>query len=515
MGLRTVLRGVLASLVLATATVDASAQTLVYGRGQDSAVLDPAMATSSEDFKIADWVFDGLVRFDGPTTKVIPALAESWERSEDGLVWTFHLRQGVAFHDGTPFTAEAVKVSFERQFIETHPSYTNRFIRWKSKLGDLTQIEAVDDHTVKLHFSVAQPALLYNLAIYPAYIVSPAAIAANPEALNDHPVGTGPFKFVRWEKQDIIELVRNDDYWGEVPKIERLIVRVIPENDVRILALQKGEVHLIDDVPFNRINDLDATVEVNVDLVNSVGFSSLFINTEHGPLQDVRVRKALQMAINRERLYKISFFGIGALDQQVMTKGEIGHVDGLAEYPYDPAAAKALLAEAGYPDGFSLTFMSFSNARPYFPSPTDGVAIIQADLKAVGIDAKVEMVTWADWLTRRGSGDFDITVGGWTASTVDPEGVFYPMFHSRFIDSGNVGRLRNDKLDALLDAARNTYDDAQRQEDYGAAMQILADEAVAVFLAHPVYSLGMSSKVSNVYRNPANQVYLNAATLAE
>lgn len=512
----TKLRGALFACALAALgapTVDA--QTLVYGRGSDSLTLDPAMATSSEDFKIGDWVFDGLVQFDGATTKIAPGLAESWERSEDGLIWTFHLRQGVTFHDGTPFTAEAVKVSFERQFMEDNPSYSARFVRWSGKLGAMTKVEIVDDYTVNLHFDLPQPALLYNLAIYPAYIASPTAIAEDPEGMIENPVGTGPFKFVRWEKNDLIELVRNDDYWGKVPEFDRLIVRVIPENDVRLLALQKGEIQLTDDVPFNRIKDLQTDRSVEVQTVGAVGFSSVILNVESEPLNDIRVRKAIQMAINRERLFAVTFFGLGQMGQQPMPPGEIGHSDTITTYDYDPEAAKALLAEAGYPDGFELEFLAFNNPRPYLPSPTDGVAIVQADLAAVGIKANVSMATWSDWISRRRAGDYQITLGGWTASTVDPEGVVYPVFHSAFINRDNSTRIANPELDEVLEKARATYDDEERNALYQRAADILSEEAVMAFLVHPVYSLGLSSKVKGAYRNPANQVYLNDVTFSD
>ncbi len=251
------------------------------------------MATNGEDIKIGDWVFDGLVRFDGPTTKIAPALAESWQISEDGLSWTFRLRKGVTFHDGTPFNAQAVKTSFERQFIKTHPSYSSRHLRFASKFGAMTGIDVVDDNTVVMRFKNAQPALLKNLAIYTGYIASPAVIAGGPDALQEKPVGTGPFKFVRWVKNDFIELVRNENYWGEVPKVEKLIVRVIPENDVRLLALQKGEVHLTDDVPFNRIADLNKSGPVKVDTIDAVAYSAIQMNAESQKLKDVRIRKAI------------------------------------------------------------------------------------------------------------------------------------------------------------------------------------------------------------------------------
>lgn len=504
---------IVAVLTIFSAVPSASAQTLVYGRGNDSDTLDPAMAANGEDIKLADWIYDGLTRFDGPTTKVVPALAESWEIAQDGLSWTFKLREDVKFHDGTPFTAEAVKQSFERQFIPDHPYKSTRFLRWKSKFGAMTGADVVDAHTIKLNFSIPQPALLYNLAIYTGFIVNPESLKDGAEAISEKPVGTGPFKFSRWVKKDLIELVRNEAYWGEVPKVEKLIVRVIPENDVRLLALQKGEIHLTDDVPFNRITDLDATAEIDVETVPAVAFSGFNLNAESPKLQDVRVRKAIQMAINRQRLYNIMFFKLGEFDQQLMPSGEIGRSDKSVVYPYDPEGAKKLLVEAGVTEPLKIDLISFNNPRPYFPSPSDGAAVVKADLARVGIDANVVLTTWADWLERRRAGAFDMTVGGWFASTVDPEGMMFPLYHSQFVGGDNTARLRSPEVDKLIDEARATYDNEKRQELYARAMDIIADEAITIFLAHPVYSLGKRAEVQGVYRNPANQVYLNATTL--
>jgi peptide/nickel transport system substrate-binding protein len=507
--------GLLAIVMASAGAITPSfAQTLVYARGYDSLSLDPGMATNGEDIKIGDWVFDGLVRFDGPTTKIAPALAESWQISEDGLSWTFKLRKGVTFHDGSPFNAQAVKTSFDRQFVKTHPSYSSRHLRFASKFGAMTGIEVVDDNTVLMRFKNAQPALLKNLAIYTGYIASPAVIAGGPDAMQENPVGTGPFKFVRWVKNDFIELARNENYWGEKPKVEKLIVRVIPENDVRLLALQKGEVHLTDDVPFNRIADLNKSGPVKVDVIDAIAYSALQMNAESPKLKDVRIRKAIQMAINRERIFNIMFFKLGQLDQQGMPKGEIGHSSTVTTYPYDPAKAKALLAEAGA-TGLTINLIAFSNPRPFFPSPSDGVAVIKADLAAIGVTANIQMAVWADWLAKRQKGEFDMTVSGWYAGTVDPEGLLYPTFHSKFIGGDNTSRLASKVVDSNIEKALATYDDEERKKYYSAAMDAISEEAVAIFLAHPIYSTGRRQEVSGVFRNPANQVILNAAVIGK
>jgi len=493
----------------------ATAATLIYARGNDALRLDPAMGTSSEDYKTGDWMCEGLVRFKGATTDVEPALATSWEKSEDGLTWTFHLRENVKFHDGSPFTADAVVYSFERQFNKSNPYYSPRFVRWAGKFGDMTKVEKVDDHTVKLHFTAAQPALFYNLAIYVGYIVSPNGVKNDPEGYADHPICTGPFKLTRWEKNNFIELDRFDGYWGPKPKLDKVVMRVIPENDVRLLALQKGEVQLIDDLPFNRIADVAKGPDTAVQTVPAVGFSSLNLNMDSDKLKDIRVRQAIEHAINRNRVFNVSFFKQGEPGNQPMPSGFLGHAKDITVYDYDPEKAKKLLAEAGYAKGLKLDFLAFANPRPYFPSPTDGIAMIKADLAKVGIDAEVSMATWSDWIERRRAGKFDITISGWTASTVDPDGVIYPYYHSNSVGLDNVSRFKNADVDRLLIEARSTYDADKRQELYAQAVKIITEQAPTVFFAHPVYTLGMRREVEGAARNPANQVLLNDVSIKE
>ncbi|MEF2070694.1 oligopeptide/dipeptide ABC transporter ATP-binding protein [Consotaella aegiceratis] len=228
--------GLLASSVL-VAALPASAQTMVIARPADSQSLDPGEAQSIEDQKIGDWVFDGLVKFDGESVDVVPALAKSWDISEDGLTWTFHLRDDVKFHDGTPFDADAVVFSFKRQFDKSSEYYSPHFVRWPSKFPDMTDVVAVDPQTVEIKLSAPAPAMLPNLAIYMSYIVSPTAVKKDPEGFREHPVGTGPFKFVSWQKDNFIELERNDDYWDGPAKLDKVVVRVVPDSEVGVAVM--------------------------------------------------------------------------------------------------------------------------------------------------------------------------------------------------------------------------------------------------------------------------------------
>jgi len=501
------------ALGLAPAWAMAQGKTIVYGRGTDSLNLDPGLALSSEDFKVTDWMFEGLVRFKGESTDIEPALAQSWEVTPDGKVWTFKLRPGVKFHDGSPLNAAAVKYSFERQFKKDHPHYSARFARWASKFGDMTGADAIDDMTVRLNFTVAQPALLQNLAIYVGYVVSQAAASANPQGFSTNPSGTGPYKFVRWEKNNLIELARNDAYWGGPAKVERVVVRVIPENDVRLLALQKGEIHLTDDLPFNRLAEVAASSTMAVHTVPAYGFSGIYFNLQSKTVGDVRVRQAINHAINRGRIFNVTFFKQGVSADQALPAGSMGYVKNIPAYAYDPDKAKKLLNDAGVAAGTKVNLLAFANPRPFFPSPTDAVAMVKADLARVGIDLNVNMATWADWIAKRRVGEFDMCLGGWTASTLDPDGVLYPLFHSHSIGNDNTARMADPTVDKLLVDARQSLDLKERDRLYQQAASRIADLSAVVFLANPLYSLGMRREVEGAFRNPANQVWLHQVSL--
>lgn len=503
-----------AMLAMTSSILTASAGTIIYGRAGDSASLDPADGKSTEDFKLTDSIFDSLVRYKGETTEIEPALAESWEASPDGKSWTFHLRKNVKFHDGTPFNSEAVIFSFERQNNPQSPYYSARFTRWAPKFGTLIKMEPIDEHTVRLDFSQPMPSLLKILPVYTANIVSPTAVQADKDGFASKPVGTGPFKFSRWEKNNFIELVRNDDYWEGPAKSERVVFRVIPENDVRLLALQKGEINVTDDVPFNRMDEVEKDDRLKLSSVRAFGFGGIYLNLEKGPLADVRVRRALAHALNRERMWKVVYFGKGRPANQPIRDGVAEHADDIQPYAYDPEKAKELLKEAGQESGLKLTLVSFNNARPYFPAPADAAAMIKADLAKVGVDVNIEMVTWAAWLERRRNPEsYDMILGGWSSSIMDGDGILYPVFHSKFIGTDNMARWKNEEADALMEKARTTMDHETRLELYRETARIIASEVPVIFTAHPVLTIAFTSNVEGLYRKPSDQTALHGVSV--
>ena len=231
--------------ILYTADADShKGGTFIFGRGGDSVGLDPALEEDGESFKVCDNIYDTLVQYKDGSTELEPALAESWESSEDGLIWTFHLRKGVKFHDGTPFNADAVLFSLNRQHVESHPFHkvSGSYVYWVATglAEKVNKITAVDDFTVQISLKSAYAPFIYTIAITPFSIVSPTAVKKWGDLYFNYPVGTGPFKFSRWDKKDKIVLEANDDYWGGRPNLDRVIFRSIPDNAVRLIELQQG-----------------------------------------------------------------------------------------------------------------------------------------------------------------------------------------------------------------------------------------------------------------------------------
>lgn len=494
----------------------ATAGTLVVGRGSDANSLDPAEATSFEAIKVADWAFDGLVRFNGNSHEIVPALAESWEISEDGLQWTFKLRKGVKFHDGTDMNADAVVFSFERQRDKDHPYWNKRFARWSAKFGTIKLTEKVDDYTVRINLKTPAPALLVNLALYIGYVVSPTAVKMDKESFRQNPVGTGYFKFVKWEKDDFIEYEANKDYWEGPPKEDRLIVKIIPDNEVRLLALKKGEINMAYGIPYPHFKGIEADKNLTLNTTTTLGISYLGMNMEKKPFDDLKVRQAVNHAINKKRLFQTVFYGFGEQAKQTIPSSWWGHNKDIPAFEYNPEKAKKLLAEAGYPDGFTTDLISWTNPRPYCPAPRDMVALVKSDLEKVGIKVDIKMMRWKTFRDIRGKGNYQMTMAGWISGTLDPDGILYALFHSRYAraeNSLNLSRIKDPVIDKLLQDARSTYDHEERNRLYQEAAAKLNEQSPSVFVTHPVAVLVSRSNVKNLFIHDSHWVPLHQVSL--
>jgi peptide/nickel transport system substrate-binding protein len=409
--------------------------TLIWGRGGDSVTLDLAQATDGESIKAGIQVLENLVIFGKDSMDVEPQLAESWQVSDDGLTWTFKLRKGVKFHDGTPFNSQAVYDSFSRVIDKSHPFY--EYGKWKYlslSLGQVTEIKIIDDYAISLKTEKPYAPLLNNLALWLCPILSPKAMAEHKDQIGLNPVGTGPFKFVRWVKDDQIVLERNDGYWGEKAKLDRIILKSIPEPSSRLMALQSGTVDIADDLDPDSINLVKKDVKLAVIERPSINVGYVALNTEKPALKDPRVRQAINHAVDKEILIKTIFQGLAIPAKNPFAPSIWGYNDDIKPYDYNPEKAKKLLAEAGFDMNTELELWAMPVSRAYMPEPVKTAELIQAYLAAAGIKAKIVRHEWGAYLSKTANGEHDMCMLGWLGGNADPDNfsmVFFPRIRPR------------------------------------------------------------------------------------
>ena len=484
--------------------------TLVFARSGDSVGLDPARETDGESFYGATAVFDNLVEFVPGKTEVRPALAESWEVADDNLSVTFNLRKGVKFHDGTDFTADAVVFTFERQFKEDHPYYDLgpwKYWGYMDMSNIVDAVVAVDDYTVRFDLKKPEAPFLANLAMDFAGIVSPAAVEKLGENFKNNPVGTGPFKFVEWRKDDAIIFERNEDYWADDVYLDRLILRVIPDATARWLALQKGEVDVID---FPSAQDLQAMKnDPNVKVLQQEGLNVgyLAFNTSKKPFDNKLVRQALNYAINKEEIITAVYGSAGTPAKNPLPPTMWSYNDDIKDYPYDPAKAKQLLAQAGFPNGFSTELWAMPVARPYNPNARKIAEIMQAQFAEIGVDAEIVSYEWGTYLDKTDNLEHDMAMLGWTGDNGDPDNFLWVLLSAPAAEppAGNIAAWKNAEFTALIKEAKETMDQARRTELYEKAQVVFKEEAPWLPIAHSVVSVPMKNSVQGFHIYPTGK----------
>lgn len=483
---------------------------LVFGRGGDSVGLDPARETDGESFYGSTQIFDNLVEFKNGTTEVQPALAKSWDISDDGLTFTFHLVENATFHDGTPFNADAAVFSLMRQLDENHPYYDLGPWKYWGYMGMTDIIEdivAVDEYTVRFELKKREAPFLANLAMDFAAMVSPTAVAKYGEDFKSNPVGTGPFKFVSWKKDDNIVLERNENYWRRPAYLDRLILKVIPDATARYLALQKGEIDVMDFPSPEDIEDMKADPEIKVIQQAGLNVGYLAMNTQKEPFDDKRVRQAFNYAINKDEIITAVFGSAGTPAKNPLPPTMWSYNDEIEAYPYNPEKAKELLAEAGYEDGFSTTLWAMPVARPYFPDGRKVAEIMQAQLKEVGVEAEIVSYDWGTYLDKTDSGEHDTALLGWTGDNGDPDNFLFVLLSKAAaeVPAGNIAFWKDDEFNDLIVEAKETFDRDRRTELYEEAQEVFHEEAPWVPVAHSVVSEPMQPYVMNFKLSPVGK----------
>ena len=496
----------------------AAAQTppgvLIVGQIAEPKSLDPAAVTAVNDFRILVNVYEGLTRYKSGTLEVEPGLATSWSISDDGTEYTFNLRQDVQFQDGTPFNAEAVKFNFDRMLDENHPYYDTGPFPLSFFFGAVESTEVVDDMTVKFTLNAPYAPFLSNLAYPTGLIVSPDAVKTNGKEFGRNPVGTGPFKFAEWRSNEAVVVERNDDYWGEAAGTQAVVFRPITDANTRVAEMLAGGIDMMVEVPPTSLGRFQGDgFSVAEQAGPHVWF--LILNAKEGPFADKRVRQAANYAINKEAIVNDVLEGTATVAAGPTPPAFAwAYNETLDPYPYDPEKAKALLAEAGA-EGAELTFFVTEGGSGMLDPVPMGTAI-QADLEAVGLKVKIETYEWNTFLGEVNpglEGKADMAEMAWM--TNDPDTLPYLALRSAaWPDKGgfNSGYYANEKVDALLEAARTATDQTERARLYREMQEIVQDDAPWVFVANWKQNAVTSDRVKNFGLEPSFLLQLQSVT---
>lgn len=467
---------------------------LIYGQSRDAVTLDPAWAEDDHSHKVIANIFEGLVRFQPGTNTIEPCLAEGWRVSADGREWTFFLRKGVKFHDGTPFNSDAVRFSVERQ-LPPQRTANNGYASFT--FGMLESIRTPDQFTVQFILKYPYAPFLNNLAMPAAApIVSPTAAAALGEEFGENPVGTGPYRFSSWKKGKNIILKENRDYWHKLPACPTLVFSVIKHNRLRALALGAGFVDIVDNLTPGDARYLEQkgypVIEVPGQDLSYLGFF-----TDKKPFDNPAVRRAISMLIDKKHITEL--YKGGAIEANgPLPPGVLGYNANLHPLPYDPAGARELLAGAGYGEGLEFEIITYTNTRPYNPAGGDILATaIQKELALAGVHTSIKSYNWEEYKEALLNEEGNAFLYGWIGDNGDGDNFLYTLLSSTQIENGlNTARYRNYVVDLLLAKAQRESEPALRERMYHEALEIITREAPWVFLNHSLRLYATSTTVT-------------------
>lgn len=490
-----------------------AADTITYSLTADPRAVDPAYFDDGESAVVSCNMYEGLYQYGKTDAKVSPCLAKDLpEISDDGLVYTIKLNEGIKFHDGTDFNAEAVKKSIERQLEPNRNSdmpYAS-FVFGEEEAGNgVETVEAVDDYTVKITMRAASAPFVKNLAMALASpIVAPSAIeAATDGQAITNPVGTGPYKFVDWTKGASVTLVANEDYWGEAPKTKNLVFKIIAEGNTRLTSLINGECDIISSVD---PASADQIVDNGFELFSEDGMTINYMafNTETGKCTDQEVRKAVAQAINVEEMVKSIYGEYATVANSVMPTWMAPYAKDVKQTAYDPEAAKKTLADKGIT---SLQCITYTTARPYSQKGGSDLAnMIQGYLSAVGVELSITQYDWTTYKTKVQTDPYDICFYGWTGDNGDPDNFMNLLADTNW--SMNVAHFQDDEYKALIAEGLKTPDGDARDAIYLQCEEMVAEKQPWVLISHSKNLLGYSPKVKDFYYHPTGVVFFKGVS---
>jgi peptide/nickel transport system substrate-binding protein len=466
--------------------------TITISLRADPPRLDPCYSAAVVDRFVFQGLFDKLVDLDS-TGKIVPMLAERWDISPDGLVYTLHLRHDVKFHDGTDFNADAVVFNIN----EGRKKESNR----KSELTFVSDVKALNDDTVQITLKKPFSPFLSVLTDRAGMIRSPEAVKKYGADFARHPVGTGPFVFVDRLKGDSITLEKNPNYWGKgdmAPKAQRIIYKIIEDPNIALVNLKSGQIDFADYLPFNQIESYKTDPVFTVSDEPTLGFSGFYLNIKKDTFADTRVRKAIELLIDRDAIVKVALSGVATPGRTAYAPMSFAWTDFDKPHKPDIARARQLLKEAGKDQGLSFSICTDTN-------PINGtlVQMLQKMMRDGGIDMQIEKYDFGTLLAKGKKGNFDALMISWSGR-IDPDQNIYTWLYSD--SSNNYCKYNNPEFDQILDEARVSLDMDKRKSLYSQASEILNRDIPYVFLYHAHNLYGMRRDVKGYVPSPDGMV---------
>src|SRR6202171_326644 len=470
------------SALLTTAPL--SAKTLIFCSESSPENFYPAVNTTGTSFDANSQIYSRIVDFERGDTTIVPGLADRWDISSDGTVYTFHLRKGVKwqsnriFKPTRDFNADDVVFSIERQWKENHPYFhvTSSNHSYFNDMGLATllkSVEKLDDDTLRITLNQAEAPFLSDLAMEYAGIQAKEYAdammkAGSAEKVDQEPIGTVPYYLLQYQKDAIIRYRAFAEFWGGKAKIDDLIFSITPDAAMRRAKLQKGECHVM---PFPNPADLDVMRKnPNVQILEQPGLNVGYLayNTTKKPLDDVRVRKALNMAINKRAIIDAVYLSTGIAAKNPIPPSMWSYNDDVKDDPFDPTAAKKLLADAGYPNGFETDLWAMPVQRPYNPNARRIAELMQADLAKIGVKAEIKSFEWGEYRKRIEAGEHQMAQIGWTGDNGDPDNFLHSLLgcDAARTDGSNTAKFCYAPFEELVVKAKALSDQAQRAELY-------------------------------------------------
>lgn len=491
----------------AESTEAAAGGVVTLARNLDSGNLDPVMTADNNDIWVLNMMVEGLVTSSDDGQEIIPAVADTWEVSEDGLTYTFHIRDGIKFSNGEDVTIEDCIYSITRAKEADGP--------WLGMLDMIDTMEDGGDNNLVITLNEASPMFLSTLAMFSSGIMPKAYYEeVGEEGIAECPIGTGPFILSEWDKGEKMVFTANPYYWEEgCPKVDEIDMVVVADDTTRIMQLESGQIDIATDIPYSRIDELKAVGNLTVNLFDSTDVKYVVINCQNEYLSDKKVRQALNLATDKEAINAAVYFGYGEIATTFLSPAAPHFNEDLTPVAHDAEAAKALLAEAGYPDGFDLTMEVGSGNSAYLEIAT----ILQENWAEVGINLDIQQIDTATARSNWKEGNYDVYITNMTSDMTDSSELagLWAIYDQTSCWRTYWDDEDQDKAEELCIKANTEMDESARMEDYGQMQEVIADATPLVPLVYTPYTFVTTDKVSGYAQTPLGIYNFKYMTISE